>query len=118
MRATSFILVIYMRWVTFTFTNLFIIISYIYNHKLHLLTYAFQKKLKNMQIDQRQLPTRTHEGVRLEVLKVENVKFYRSINYRAHEAWNNLEVPVTLINSKKTFKKTVQESFAHPEGKP
>ena len=84
----------------------------------YLLTYAFQKKLKNIQTDQRQLPTRAHEGVRLEVLKVENVKFDRSINYRAHEAWNNMEVPVMLVNSKKTFKKTVEESFANSYVKP
>ena len=59
----------------------------------------FDKKIKGIDLDERQISTRAHI-VRLKNLTVVNRKFYRTIDYRAHGLWNTQDVQLTHTDSK------------------
>ena len=82
-----------------------------YRRELHLLQYAFDLKQKPGNVDDRMLPTRRHDGIRLITYTVKNRKYCRSIYYRASEKWNNLNVNLTLIDDKKVFKRLLLNSY-------
>ena len=66
--------------------------------------YAFGLKDNNSNIDKRNLPTRGHDGIKLVVKKASNPRYYRSIYYRAVDAWNKLDAIHTTIVDKVLFK--------------
>ena len=65
-------------------------------------------------LDRRQLPTRAHEGKRLSIPKIRNMKFYRSIYYRAADSWNKLIPSMTLIDSRPEFKRILDGLIVNP----
>ena len=85
-----------------------------YRRQQHLLLYVFDKKIKGIDVDEWQISTRAHNGVRLKNIKVGNRKFYRSIDYRAHGLWNMLDVHLTHTDSNPQFKALVKRSFSNP----
>ena len=58
---------------------------------MYLLMYAFGLKDNDGNMDRRNIPTRGHDGIELVVRKVNNPRYYRSVYYRADDAWNKLE---------------------------
>ena len=60
-----------------------------------MLQYAFDLKQKPGNVDDRMLPTRRHDGIRLNPYK--NRKYCRSIYYRASEKLNNLNNGIGII---------------------
>ena len=80
---------------------------------MHLLIYAFGLKDNdsNTCIDKRNLPTRGHDGIKLVVRKASNPRYYRSIYYRAVDAWNKLDAIHTTIVDKVLFKKFLKNLY-------
>ena len=74
---------------------------------MHLLMYAFSLKDNTYIIDMRNIPTRGHHGVKLRIKKVNNPRYYRSIYYRAVDAWNKLDASYTTIVDKEVFKRRI-----------
>ena len=68
-----------------------------------------------VQIKLTYLPTRAHEGKRLSIPKIRNMKFYRSIYYRAADSWNKL-IPsrIILIDSRPGFKRLLNGLIVNP----
>ena len=81
----------------------------VYRRQQHLIHYAFDMTFKHNKVDIRPIPTRAHSAISLKVTKVKNVRYYRSIEYRACQAWNNLERSLTMVNEKNKFQKTTEE---------
>ena len=86
----------------------------VYRRQQHLIHYAFDMKFKHNKVDIRPIPTRAHSAIRLKVTKVKNVRYYRSIEYRACQAWNNLERSLTMVNEKTSLKKQLKNSYPNP----
>ena len=78
------------------------------------LHYTLDLKQIDSNIDNRTLKTRSHQGIRLKTHKSSNTKYSRSINYRAIEAWNKLDVYLTIIESKSKFKDALKNSYSSP----
>ena len=89
-----------------------------YRRSLHLLLYAYDLSRDPTNVDNRQIFTRIRGGTLLIVPKVQNVRYYKSLFYRAVLAWNNLDPQLTLIDSKGNFKNAVLKSFATPFAEP
>ena len=75
--------------------------------------YAFGLKDNDSNIDKRNLPTRGHDGIKLVVRKASNPRYYRSIYYRAVDAWNKLDAIHTTIVDKVLFKKFLKNLYGN-----
>ena len=86
----------------------------VYRRQQHLIHYTFDTKFNHNKVDIRPIPTRAHSTIRLKVTKVKNVRYYRSIECRACQAWNNLERYLTMVKEKTSFKKQLKNSYPNP----
>ena len=75
--------------------------------KIHLIFYAFSSSKHPKYIDNRNIPTRRHEGLRLLVPHTLKPIVLRSAFYHAICLWNNLKAKYTLIEDPSAFKKAI-----------
>ena len=90
----------------------------VYRRQQHLIHYTFDMKFNHNKVDIRPVPTRAHSAIRLKVTKVKNVRYHRSIEYRACQAWNDLERYLTMVKEKTSFKKQLKNSYPNPYKEP
>ena len=65
-------------------------------------------------IDNRDIPTRRHEGVVFKIPKHNHLKFLRNPCYRCMIEWNRLPVNISLIFLKNKFKQEVKATILNP----
>ena len=78
---------------------------------IHLLFYAFTLKSQPRLIDNRNLPTRNNQGIRLKVPRSFKPIVLRSCFYRAIIKWNSLKPLYTLIESLPDFKVAIKRDY-------
>ena len=80
---------------------------------IHLIFYAFTLKEQINLIDNRNLPTRHNQGIRLKVPRSLKPIVLRSCFYRAITRWNMLKPFYTLIESLADFKLAIKKDYDH-----
>ena len=86
----------------------------VHRRRLHLLQFAFRLKDNIDLIDNRDIPTRRHEGVVFKIPKHNHFKFLRNPYYRCMIEWNRLPVNISLIFLKNKFKQEVKATILNP----
>ena len=79
--------------------------------KIHLLFYAFTLSKNPRYIDNRDIRTRRHNGLRLLVPRSLKPIVLRSAFYNAISSWNNLKSEYTLLEDPAVFKKTIKQDI-------
>ena len=80
---------------------------------MHLLFYAFSLKKRNKYIDERALPTRRGQGIRLLVPRSHKPIVVRSCLYRAIIRWNMLKPSFTEIEDLNQFKLAIKKGYGN-----
>ena len=85
----------------------------VYRRDKHLLYYAFSLKKEPVYIDNRNILTRRHQGVRFKVPHSLKPIVIRSVLYRGISRWNNLKAVYTEIETLWKFKLAIEKDYPH-----
>ena len=85
-----------------------------HRRKAHMLTYIFNYKDHEDLLDNRDLPTRRHDGLLFKEMNIVHHKARQNPLHRAILGWNSLPVEIRNVEKKELFKKLLISSIHNP----
>ena len=85
-----------------------------YRRHLHLLQFAFKLKGQVDLLDNRDIPTRRHDGIHFNIPKSNHYKFPKNPYYKCMIEWNRLPPNISQLESREEFKSAIKVTIVNP----